>query len=62
MTYGAILGEGDIEVVALHDSDIVTYDRSMLARLCYPVTNPTWGTCSPRATTRASGATGCTAA
>ena len=43
MTYGAILGEGDIEVVALHDSDIVTYDRSMLARLCYPVTNPTLG-------------------
>ena len=43
MTYGAILGEGDIEVVALHDSDIVTYDRSMLARLCYPVTNPNLG-------------------
>ncbi len=43
MTYGAIIGEGDCEVVALHDSDIVTYDRSMLARLCYPVTNPTLG-------------------
>jgi glucosyl-3-phosphoglycerate synthase len=43
MTYGAILGEADIEVVALHDSDIVTYDRSMLARLCYPVTNPNLG-------------------
>lgn len=43
MTYGAIIGEGDCQVVALHDSDIVTYDRSMLARLCYPVTNPTLG-------------------
>ena len=43
MTYGYLLGEGDIDVVALHDSDIVTYDRSLLARLCYPVTNPTLG-------------------
>lgn len=43
MTYGYILGEGDCDVVALHDTDIVTYDRSMLARLCYPVTNPTLG-------------------
>jgi glucosyl-3-phosphoglycerate synthase len=43
MTYGAILGEGGIEVIALHDTDIVTYDRSMLARLCYPVTNPNLG-------------------
>jgi glucosyl-3-phosphoglycerate synthase len=43
MTYGYILGEADCEVVALHDTDIVTYDRSMLARLCYPVTNPTLG-------------------
>ena len=43
MAYGAILGEGDIEVVAVHDTDIVTYDRSMLARLCYPVTNPNLG-------------------
>jgi len=43
MTYGAIIGEGDCDVIALHDSDIVTYDRSMLARLCYPVTNPTLG-------------------
>ncbi|HTV01091.1 MAG TPA: hypothetical protein VMF13_11155 [Luteitalea sp.] len=43
MTYGYLLGEADVEVVALHDSDIVTYDRSLLARLCYPVTNPTLG-------------------
>lgn len=43
MTYGYVLGEADCDVVALHDTDIVTYDRSMLARLCYPVTNPTLG-------------------
>jgi len=43
MAYGSILGEGDIDVVAVHDTDIVTYDRSMLARLCYPVTNPNLG-------------------
>ncbi len=43
MSNGYLLGEGDCDVVALHDSDIVTYDRSMLARLCYPVTNPTLG-------------------
>lgn len=28
------------DVVALHDCDIVTYSREMLARLVYPVTNP----------------------
>lgn len=32
-----------IEVVGLHDCDIVTYDRSMLARLMYPVANPNFG-------------------
>jgi glucosyl-3-phosphoglycerate synthase len=26
--------------IALHDSDIVSYDRQYLARLCYPVANP----------------------
>ncbi|MEH0875992.1 glycosyl transferase [Pectobacterium cacticida] len=29
--------------VALHDCDIVTYDRAMLARLFYPVANPHFG-------------------
>lgn len=28
------------EVIALHDCDIVTYKRELLARLIYPVTNP----------------------
>ncbi len=43
MSYGYVLGEGDCDVIALHDTDIVTYRRSMLARLCYPVTNPNLG-------------------
>lgn len=30
----------DTEVVGLHDCDILTYDRAMLARLFYPVANP----------------------
>ncbi len=33
----------DIEVVALHDCDILTYDRSLLARLLYPVADPNFG-------------------
>lgn len=38
--YGYILASGRAEAVALHDCDIVTYDRSLLARLIYPVANP----------------------
>jgi glucosyl-3-phosphoglycerate synthase len=38
--YGYILASGKAEAVALHDCDILTYDRSLLARLIYPVANP----------------------
>ncbi len=38
--YGYVLASGKAESVALHDCDIITYDRSMLARLLYPVANP----------------------
>jgi glucosyl-3-phosphoglycerate synthase len=38
--YGYVLASGRAEAVALHDCDIVTYDRSLLARLIYPVANP----------------------
>ncbi len=31
------------DAVALHDCDITTYDRSLLARLIYPVANPQFG-------------------
>ncbi|MCG6199645.1 glycosyl transferase [Psychromonas antarctica] len=37
---GYTLASGKTESVALHDCDIVTYDRSLLARLIYPVANP----------------------
>ncbi|QIZ76082.1 glycosyl transferase [Ferrimonas lipolytica] len=39
---GYVLAKGKAESVALHDCDIVTYDRSMLARLIYPVANPSF--------------------
>ena len=37
---GYVQALGNIRAVALHDCDITTYDRSMLARLIYPVANP----------------------
>lgn len=37
---GYILATGKAESVALHDCDILTYDRTLLARLIYPVANP----------------------
>ena len=37
---GHILAAGDVESIALHDCDILTYERSLLARLIYPVANP----------------------
>ena len=37
---GYILSLGESEAVALHDCDILTYDRNLLARLVYPVANP----------------------
>lgn len=38
--FGYVLASGRAEAVALHDCDIITYDRSLLARLVYPVANP----------------------
>ena len=38
--FGYVQAAGIAEAVALHDCDITTYDRSMLARLIYPVANP----------------------
>jgi len=37
---GYMLAKKNTQVVALHDCDIITYQRDMLARLLYPVTNP----------------------
>ncbi|GIK42922.1 MAG: glycosyl transferase [Chloroflexota bacterium] len=39
--YGYILAREDSQVIALHDCDIVSYNRELLARLCYPVASPT---------------------
>jgi glucosyl-3-phosphoglycerate synthase len=41
--YGYILGLEDSQVIALHDCDIVTYNRDLLARLCYPIAHPNIG-------------------
>jgi glucosyl-3-phosphoglycerate synthase len=40
MAYGYIIAQKNISVIALHDCDILTYSRELLARLCYPVTSP----------------------
>ena len=37
---GYALGSNDADAVAIHDCDITTYDRSLLARLLYPVAHP----------------------
>ena len=40
--YGYILASGKAEAIALHDCDITTYSREMLARLIYPIANPSF--------------------
>ncbi|RJQ22610.1 MAG: glycosyl transferase [Nitrospiraceae bacterium] len=40
MAYGYVLSQRDFHMIALHDCDIITYSRDLLARLCYPVLNP----------------------
>ena len=40
--FGYFNASGRSEAVALHDCDIVTYSRDMLARLLYPVVDPTF--------------------
>lgn len=40
LAYGYVLALGRSDVIALHDCDIVTYNRELLARLCYPVACP----------------------
>jgi glucosyl-3-phosphoglycerate synthase len=43
LAYGYLLAMRDCDVIALHDCDIVNYDRALLARLCYPVVHPHLG-------------------
>jgi glucosyl-3-phosphoglycerate synthase len=40
---GAVLAEDTARVVAVHDCDILTYSRELLARLCHPVVHPGLG-------------------
>ncbi|MBI4611065.1 MAG: glycosyl transferase [Candidatus Rokubacteria bacterium] len=43
LAYGYVLGKAECDVIALHDSDIASYGRDLLARLVYPVANPKLG-------------------
>lgn len=38
--FGYLLADPRLEIFALHDCDIVNYDREMLARLCLPLVHP----------------------
>ncbi len=40
---GAVLAGEEARVVAVHDCDILTYHRELLARLCHPVAHPSLG-------------------
>jgi glucosyl-3-phosphoglycerate synthase len=41
IAYGYVLASQQSDIIALHDCDIVNYDRDLLARLVYPIANPT---------------------
>jgi glucosyl-3-phosphoglycerate synthase len=43
LAYGYLIARGECDVIAVHDCDIVNYDRRLLARLCYPLANPDFG-------------------
>lgn len=40
---GYFLASGRANIVALHDCDILTYNREIIARLVYPLAHPTFG-------------------
>ncbi len=40
---GYVLASDQARMVAVHDCDILTYSRELLARLCYPVAHPSLG-------------------
>jgi glucosyl-3-phosphoglycerate synthase len=41
--FGYMLASEQARMVAVHDCDIVSYSRELLARLCYPVAHPSLG-------------------
>ncbi len=43
IAFGYVIANDKSEVIALHDCDIINYNRELLARLCYPLANPNLG-------------------
>jgi glucosyl-3-phosphoglycerate synthase len=43
LCFGYALASDQTKMVAVHDCDIITYNRELLARLCYPVAHPSLG-------------------
>src|SRR6266446_473144 len=41
--FGYVLASEQSRMIAVHDCDILSYDRELLARLCYPVAHPSLG-------------------
>lgn len=41
-SFGYMIASGKSEAIALHDADIITYNRDLLARLLYPVAKPSF--------------------
>ena len=43
LAFGYVLARRRSKVIVLHDCDILSYNRELLARLCYPVVNSSMG-------------------
>src|SRR5438309_1638203 len=43
LSFGYILARRQSKVIALHDCDVLSYNREYLARLCFPIANPNLG-------------------
>jgi glucosyl-3-phosphoglycerate synthase len=43
LSFGYVLARDRARIIALHDCDIITYDRTLPARLCYPLVDPNLG-------------------
>lgn len=43
LSIGYVLSSDDARAIALHDCDIITYERSLPARLCYPIVDASLG-------------------
>jgi len=43
LCFGYVLASEQSRMVAVHDCDVLTYSRELLARLCYPVAHPAFG-------------------